>query len=139
MHEVLQHTADIRIRVVAPTREALFTEAVEALMEAMRPTPPRSLADARDDMSHARDDVIVEAPDLTSLLVDFLGEVLLRCHIRREAYTVARISLTHTTATATLEARAVEGFEDDVKAVTYHEADVRETDNGWTTTLVLDV
>ena len=139
MHEILQHTADIRIRVVAPSLEALFMEAVDGLMEAMKPIPlggPVSSPAAAEDSGAP---LALEAPDLTSLLVDFLGEVLLRCHIRREAYTVARISLTDTTATATLEARPVEGFEEDVKAVTYHEADVRQTDEGWMTTLVLDV
>jgi SHS2 domain-containing protein len=133
LHEVLQHTADIRIRVVAPTREELFREAVDALMEAMKPVAAARIARV------ARDDIAVESPDLTSLLVDFLGEVLLRCHTRRHSWSVVRISLTDQSADAELKGTPVEHFEEDVKAVTYHEADVRQTGDGWTTTLVLDV
>ncbi len=131
MYEILQHTADVRFRVTAATLEELFREAVDGLMEAMKPltrgegTPPETLT--------------IDAGDLTSLLVDFLGEILLRCHVRRQSYELARISLSGTSLTATLRAHAVEGFAEDVKAVTYHEADVRRVDGDWTTMLVLDV
>jgi SHS2 domain-containing protein len=131
LHEILQHTADVRLRIVAPTLDALFAEAVDALMEVMKPLS-RSVSTTEEAIS-------MDADDLTSLLVDFLGEILLRCHIRRQAYTVAKISLAESSLTATLHARRVEQFEEDVKAVTYHEADVRKGSEGWETTLVLDV
>lgn len=132
MFEVIQHTADIRIRVEAATLEELFEDALRGLMEFM--------AGGAVAGESANDDIVVEAPDTTALLVDFLNEALTRAHLRRALFSGVTFSeLAETHLRATLHAAAVE-LAEDVKAVTYHEADVRRTADGrWTTMLVLDV
>ena len=131
MYEILEHTTDVRLRVVARDREQLFRESVEALMASMKVDAHGSDAE--------RETVELDAPDLTALLVDFLGEILLRAQIHQRAYEVIELlSLGGTHLEAVLESRAA-WFGEDVKAVTYHEADVRETSNGWTTNLILDI
>jgi SHS2 domain-containing protein len=87
------------------------------------------------------DSIALHSVDRTALLVDFLNEALLRCHLRRHRYTAAEFaSLTETSLAATLTAAPVAAFHEDVKAVTYHEADVRRDANGsWRTVLVLDI
>ena len=135
MYELIQHTADIRIRVVARSVEELFRDSLRGLMHYISGglPPPRFLASARSD-------VWVDAPDRTALLVDFLNEALLRSHLDRVVFgDVTFASLTETSVAATLVATEADMAED-VKAVTYHEADVRQTDDGqWTTTIVLDI
>ena len=130
MFEIEQHTADIRLRIVAATVEELFADAVRGLMAVMKASP-------RGDAQ--QDSIEIDAPDLTALLVDFLNEVLLRCHTEQRAFEPESIVLRDHAITAGLTARAIDEFEEDVKAVTYHEAEVVETPDGWSTRLVLDV
>ena len=129
MWRVDQHTADIRIRVEAPALDELFADAMRALAGVMHPI---GTAGERVDAT-----IEVEASDLTALLVDFLNEVLTRAHIERAAFTETEFaSLTETSLRVTIRGARCEGFEEDVKAVTYHEAEVTPA---WSTTLVLDI
>ena len=132
MFAVAQHTADIRIEISANSPEELFADGVRGLMHVMRPQVSGESAIVT---------VEVESPDLTALLVDFLNELLLHCHTRGEAFEPESIVLhDHSAIWARLRTNPVIDFEEDVKAVTYHEADVRRAENGlWTTTIVLDV
>jgi SHS2 domain-containing protein len=131
--EILQHTADVRLRVTGKSLEELFAESVRALLAAMKAAP------AGEGEPFA-EGIVVDAPDVTALLVDFLGEVLLRTHIRQRMFDrIAIGSLTETRVEATISGPPAT-FEEDVKAVTYHEADVQHAPDGtWSTTLVLDI
>lgn len=131
MFEIVQHTADIRIRVAAASVEELFADAVRALMEVMKPAATTG---------GSRVTIEIDAPDLTAVLVDLLNELLLRCHTRGEAFEPESFVLGERSVVARLVASPATAFEEDVKAVTYHEADVRRTTAGsWETRLVLDV
>ncbi|HJW93524.1 MAG TPA: archease [Thermoanaerobaculia bacterium] len=131
MHELIAHTADVRFRIASETLEGLFAEAVAALTEFMQPA-------FIDDVVSASFEL--DAIDTTSLLVDFLSEVLTRCHVRHEAYeSVVFASLDALSLRASLRGRKARAFGEDVKAVTYHEAEVVQREGGWSTMLVLDI
>lgn len=132
MFELMQHTADVRMRVTAPTREELFADALRGLMSVVEPEGVTT-----DEVSA---EVEIGAPDITVLLVDFLNEALTRAHVRRESYSdVTFRHLTDTELAATLRGVRVHGFGEDVKAVTYHEADVDHREGQWSTLLVFDI
>jgi SHS2 domain-containing protein len=125
------HTADVRVRVAAATLEELFADAVRGLTEVMHPAGAGAPAAA---------EIELDALDATALLVDFLNEVLTRSHIEHAAFAEARFaSLTETALRATIWGARVEGFEEDVKSVTYHEARVVRDGGAWRVTLVLDI
>jgi SHS2 domain-containing protein len=128
------HTADVRLRVHAPTREALFVEAMRGLYDVMHATPG---ADARP----VSRELTIDSVNVTGLIVDFLNEILMHLQTGREVFTQAAFStLTDTDAICTVTGLAPAEVEEDVKAVTYHEADVRQdADGSWTTVLVLDI
>lgn len=132
MYEFLPHTADVRIRIEAPSLEELFRDALLALSAFVKPEgggEPRERA------------VEVEASGLTDLLVDFLNDALWRMHAYRETYQSLEIHrLSANRIEATIRGRSFQSIQEDVKAVTYHEADVRESAKGlWSTVVVLDV
>lgn len=127
--EIVEHTADVRIHVAAATVEDLFADSVRALMEVMRVD--------RGARTDHRAMLQIESPDLTALLVDFLNEVLARVLTERCGFEPESIVLEGMTVRAVL--RPLGPFEEDVKAVTYHQADVHRADGTWTTTLVLDI
>jgi protein archease len=129
--EILQHTADVRLRVTAASVEELFREAMLgmfAIMGAVRTDGQRS--EAR---------LTLDSVDRTDLLIDFLSAVLSRAHIEHAAFnSVSFERLTETTMDAVV-AGGQARFEQDVKAVTYHEADVRLVGGQWQTMLVFDI
>lgn len=144
VYEIVQHTADIRIHVRAASIEALFEDALLALMEvAYGPDVAPALsrrAPAEEPAPRLTRRDQIESGDRTALLVDFLNEALTQCHVDRRRYIAAAFSsLAETNLVATLTSVPAGEFYEDVKAVTYHEADVRHVNGTWETALVLDI
>ncbi|HVS30566.1 MAG TPA: archease [Thermoanaerobaculia bacterium] len=132
MFELQQHTADIRLLVRAATPEELFSDALRGMFAIMR--------GKFGTAQIVRRRFVVDSADRTSLLVDFLSEVLSSAHIGRELFDdVVFVKLTGTELIADVVGYSPVDFEQDVKAVTYHEADVRCENGMWTTTLVFDI
>ena len=131
MFEILQHTADVRLHVRSATVEDLFRDAMRGMFAIMNASSKGATITRR---------LSFDAIDRTSLLVDFLSEVLSRAQIDRAVFDDVRFErLTDTELTAEITGRSSAGFEQDVKAVTYHEAEVKETADGWETMLVFDI
>jgi SHS2 domain-containing protein len=130
----LEHTADVRMRVTAASLEDLFRDALAGTMALLDPR------DAQPTQAVQRR-IALAAPDVTALLVDFLNGALLEAVTQRECYDGAAFQLlTQTGLDAALSGRAVAAFGAEIKAVTYHEADVRRTPAGaWETLLVFDI
>ena len=102
---------------------------------------PLQIPDQREYVKTSERKIIVEAPDTTALLIDFLSEVLALSQINKEIY--GRMTFSHFSPTkveATLGGVMAEKFDEDIKAVTYHEADVRQNEKGeWETMIVFDI
>jgi SHS2 domain-containing protein len=131
--ELIHHTADVRLRVSAADLEELFRDAVRGMYAVMR-------AGRHDGPTLTREIAVDESADTTSLLVDFLNEVLNRAQIGQELFEEIRFTRFEATSlTAVLTGTASAEFEEDVKAVTYHEAEVRQENGVWTTMLVFDL
>jgi SHS2 domain-containing protein len=132
LFELVPHIADVRVHVTADTLEDLFRDAMRGMYEVMHAHP----GDERVERRIA----VHDSADTTSLLVDFLNEVLGRAHVGREMFTEAVFTrFDPTSLEATLTGVTPASFDEDVKAVTYHEAEVRRDERGWTTMLVFDI
>lgn len=134
MYEILEHTADVRMLVQGDSLEDLFSEALYGMMEILEPKV--------DDQKKVIERVIaIEATDTTTLLIDFLNEVLLSTQIHKEAYNKMIFKeLSQHSLEAILSGIAVQSFGEDIKAVTYHEAEVKRTEDGtWETMIVFDI
>jgi SHS2 domain-containing protein len=133
MFQLIHHTADVRVLVTADSLEDLFRDSVLGMYAVMR-------GEAHAGEPVQRTIAVDESADTTSLLVDFLNEVLNRAQIGRELFEdVTFTRFDATSLTAELKGRAPAEFEEDVKAVTYHEADVRLENGVWSTMLVFDL
>src|SRR5688572_23739664 len=118
MFELIAHTADVRLRVTASSMEELFRDAMRGMYAVMRAEPGNKPVQ--------RTIAVHDSADTTSLLVDFLNEVLHRAHVAREMFTDAAFSRFDATSLgATLTGVTPASFEEDVKTVTYHEAEIR--------------
>jgi SHS2 domain-containing protein len=132
-YEIIEHTADLRLKVCGRSLPELFSEAVSGMMSILAQGVKRGPNITRE--------VKVESANLTALLVDFLNEILTLCETNKEVYTeVVFGEFTETMLQAKLCGRSVRGFSEDIKAATYHEAKVSRNNKGeWETTLVFDI
>ena len=134
--EFLDHTADRRMVISGKNLEQLFTQGLIGLRQLLREnwqgTP------ANDTVERCID---VTAPDITSLLVDFLSDVLTYAHIDKAVYSEVDFEvLDEQHVKAKISGYRVDGFDEEVKAVTYHEAEVLKNEKGlWQSTIIFDI
>lgn len=142
--EILPHTADFRLKVYGATKEDLFRNALSGMFQAIKP----KAADCRyidnrlvcPDLP-ARHLVKIRSDNINSLLVDFLSETLYLSDVKDEAYLDAAIlKLTDTELEARIKGVKIQGFEAvEIKAVTYHELDIKRVGDYFETVIVFDI
>lgn len=130
-YEEIDHTADWAFRVTAPTLPELYTNAALAIF---------ALEGAIDAQSTLTRRVSVEGMDREALLVNWLNELLFLQETKHETYQKFELeAFSDTALQATIhgaEARPTTKF---IKAVTFHNLVITQTENGWETTIVVDV
>ncbi|MCI0471152.1 MAG: archease [Candidatus Aminicenantes bacterium] len=133
-YKIGSHTADLRIIVTGENIEKLFVSALAGMMSYLG---PRILEKPR----HIRRMIKIESLDKTALLVDFLNEVLSLSQINKESYDkIIFKKLAETKIEAEIFGNKVENFRQDIKAATYHEADIKKNEKGeLETVLVFDI
>ena len=134
-YKILEHTADLKMRVTGKTMEKLFQDAARGMMNFLK-----GKKDKRRTEKTTRT-IKTRSRDKTALLVDFLSEVLTLSQINKETYSgIIFKKLTEKEAEAELKGIPVLEFEEDIKAVTYHEADVKKNaQDMWATNIVFDI
>jgi len=132
-YEILEHKADLKIRVFGKTKEELFSNALLGMTESLKP-------DVKSDEEITRQ-IKINSPDLPALLVDFLSEVLYLIQTNKEIYNNVKFKkITNTEIEAELFGQKVERFGEDIKAVTYHQLDIhRKEDGTWEATVLFDI
>ncbi len=131
----LEHTADLRLQLQAPTPAALYRVALHALAEVVRGQPVREAACGSAPLA-------LSGTDPADLLVCLLNEALFR--LETEGQLVVDGELAQVTATrlaGTLRLLPVAGMPGllDVKAATYHELVWQSDDRGIVAEITLDL
>ena len=136
-YEIIDHTADIGIRVKGSSLEELFLHAAEGMFDILV-KPKRSLIPA---VSYP---VVVEADSVDQLLVHWLQELHL-------AFDMRKLVLTHFWIDEITPARVMGGgkgmkFDDtrhragtQIKAVTYHRLRVEQEGDEWIAEVIFDI
>jgi len=133
--ELLEHTADVGLRVWAPDLGGMFAEAARALIAVMG----KGVGAVTRSES-----VTLESTDLEALFVDWLSEVLFLFEARDVVAQKVEVAVSTDPCRlrAVIEGPSAEDFVEDgpaVKAVTYHRVSVQPSDAGWEATVYLDV
>jgi len=135
-YTLLNHTADLALRVEGTDLKDLFKNAGEALIGIMvtgttaaRPSPI---------------EISLSGQDLADLLVRWLGEILYL--LQGESLVVTSIALQHITLERLKAVVRSVPFDPEVheilaevKAVTYHRVEVKEERGRWEATFILDI
>jgi SHS2 domain-containing protein len=134
-HRFEEHTAEVLLRVEAPSLAALYAEAGRALAELLTDDPSRVSRTEPESL-------VVEAADRAALLVAFLDEIVFRAETRGRVYPEVVVErVTDRTLTATIRGGAPATWRTAVKAATWHRLLVAEAPDGdgFVATVVLDV
>lgn len=130
MYRWVEHTAEIELRIDAPTEEALLADALDAFRELVGREPAGE---------PARHDVVVVGSDRAVRLADWLEELVFLAETEDFVpERLAELDLAGDELRARVEGRRGRPAHL-VKAVTYHGLAVEERDDGWHARVVLDV
>jgi SHS2 domain-containing protein len=138
-YEILDHPADLKIRAFGKTKEELFLNMLKGMINSLK-------AEGLGEKMKKRE-IKITSPDLGALLVDFLSEVLYLNQVNKEIYTNIKFKKLSDPSAGSgqaelegeLEAQKVEGFGEDIKAVTYHGLDIHQENGTWQATVLFDI
>ncbi len=132
----LPHTADIRLHLSADSLEELFQAGFAAMNQIIKPN-----ACCKPCPCVINHTIELSSVDNTTLLIDFLSDVLTLSHEHKAVFCeLVFPKLNPAQLLASVGGRPANGFEEDLKAVTYHEANVKQNDKEqWETFLIFDI
>jgi len=143
--EILEHTTDLKIRVFGRTKEELFLNALLAMENGLKAEiknlyASRWIAEPYRQKPKTKN-IKVKSIDFSTLLVDFLSQVLYLNQVNKEIYSDFKISqFSDREIEGKLIGQRAESFGEDIKAVTYHNLDVHQKKDGsWEATILFDI
>ena len=140
-YETLEHPADLKIKILGENKEELFKNAFMSLTEALKPEKEKGGIEKERVIE-------IRSTDLPNLLVDFLSEILYLSQVKKEVYKDIKFrkfpgdskDLQKLEIKADLIGQRVRSFGEDIKAVTYHDLEIRQkSDDSFEATVLFDV
>lgn len=132
-YEEVEHTADRALRIYGINLKHLLTSAARGMTQIM-------VGDASKIPAEIEKSIQLQAIDAESLLVEWLSELAYWAEAEMLVFKKFRITdLTATRLQATLHGGKVAQLEKHIKAVTYHNLEIRKTPEGLEATIVFDV
>ena len=135
-YEVFEHTADIGLHAYGATLEELFIHAAQG-MESLMVAPEQIRTEVQRE-------VVVEGHDEISLLIAWLNELIFLFdteYLLFRDFTIDAISATRLTAQTVGEPYDARRHDlsSAIKAVTWHEASVEQSDDGYKARIIFDI
>ena len=135
-YQFLPHTADISLFLQADTLDEIFLAGLAGISQILKPGFCSGCTGAELEFP-----LRVESIDPTTLLIDFLSEVLTLSYLENGIFCKLNIMERNDKfIEAVVKGCKAEFFDEDIKAVTYHEAEIRQrTDGQWVTPVIFDI
>lgn len=139
-YEYLEHTADIKFRAYGKTLEEVFENSALAMFNVIINTEKVS--------GNTPKEIFLKSPDLESLLVDWLSELLYVFEVDEIVFREFRVEkVREEDGEYSITAQALgeefypdsHPFETEIKAVTYNQLEIAKTDDGWKAQVVVDI
>jgi SHS2 domain-containing protein len=132
--EEVSHTADLEIRVWGGDLNSLFKAASEGMFHLS------GIEDSEEGFSSVKESISLDAMDNEGLLILFLEELLYRLTEDYMLFSVEKLSINNECSLkARLKGTQIRSYQRDIKAVTYHRLNIRETDQGYEVNIVFDI
>ena len=129
--EELVHTADLAIKVWAADFTSLLWESAYGMYDLMN----------IEQNSSYQVTATFTIPDGSqeTILVDFLNELLFRVEEKMEKFDSFSFTREDEGLEVAAQGHPIKSVQREIKAVTFHNLDIRETDSGMTTEITFDV
>ena len=131
IYEVLEHPADLKIRAYGKDLPELFSNTLKGMFGSCRPKMTNE---------NVVREIQIKADSLENLLVDFLSEALYLSDINNEIYLDADFQiLTDKELKAKIKGQKVAGLDIEIKAVTWHDLEIKKEGEQWQATVLFDI
>ena len=132
--EILEHPADLKIRVFGKDLKEIFENSMKAMEENLRPEIDFS------SKSEIEREIKIKSLNWETLLVDFLSEILYLSLTYKETYQkIEFLKFKEFEIEAKIFGKKVKRFGLEIKAVTYHDLEIKKTENNWQATILFDI
>lgn len=131
--QILEHKADLKIRVFGKDRKDLFKNALEGMFKAAK------YEGEKDKITKRK--LKISSFDPSSLLVDFLAEILYFSEVNKEVYDIIEFDVFgEKNIKGTLFGRKLKRMGVQIKAVTYHSLNIEQRKDGsWEAVILFDI
>jgi SHS2 domain-containing protein len=132
----LPHTADIRMLIEGETLQKLFMAGVKGMANILK----ENICDQTYKFN-TKTRIKTSSLDDTNLLIDFLSDVLTHTYTNKTIYCKVNVlSIEKYHIVADVFGIETNDFDEEIKAVTYHEAEVKKNKNNqWETCVIFDI
>jgi SHS2 domain-containing protein len=132
-YEILEHKADLKIRIFGKTKEELFENAMVGMFEAAKYEK-----EVKNQKSKVK--IKITSADLPSLLVDFLSKVLYLVETKKLVFEKVKFKkFTDKKIEANLIGRPLKRMGVHIKGVTYHDLNIHQEKGKWEATILFDI
>ncbi len=133
-YKILEHKADLKIRVFGKTKEELFENAMVGMFEAARYKKELKTRNSKVKIK-------IRSIDLPSLLVDFLSEILYLVETKKLVFGKINFKkFSNKAIEATLIGKKLKRMGVHIKAVTYHGLILKQKeDKSWIAEILFDI
>ncbi|MGB2963709.1 MAG: archease [Anaerolineales bacterium] len=132
--EEVAHTADLEIRVWGSDMVSIFRQAAAGMIQLL------GVDDLEGGISSVKQTIKLEAMDYEGLLILFLEELLYRLTEDYMMYEVGKLTISSEfSLKAQLKGTQIKSYQRDIKAVTYHNLNIKNTASGYEVNIVFDI
>jgi len=131
-YKILEHISDLKIRAFGKNKKELFLNVMIGMFEG---------AKYEKEEEEIKREIKVSSKDLSSLLVDFLSEILYFCETNREVYHNIKFKkMTDKNIEGILIGKKLKRMGVQIKGVTYHDLDISQRKDGiWQAIILFDI
>ena len=127
----VSHRADVAIKVWSKDPNGLFIQAACGLYCLMGVEKGN-----KRNISRA---INLDESDLETLLIRFLNELILDVQLKSVMYEELNFRIQQKSLYGELKGKKITGFVREIKAATFHECNISQTDAGYETVIVFDI
>jgi len=133
-YQILEHKADLKIKVFGKTKEELFENAMVGMLKAAK-------YQKKLKSQNSKVKIKIKSMDLPSLLVDFLSEILYLVETKKIVFEKIEFKkFKENEIEAILIGKPLKRMGVHIKGVTYHDLDIhQEKDKTWQATILFDI
>jgi len=133
-YQILEHKADLKIKVFGKTKEELFENAMVGMLKAAK-------YQKKLKSQNSKVKIKIKSMDLPSLLVDFLSEILYLVETKKMVFEKVEFKkFKENEIEAILTGKPLKRMGVHIKGVTYHDLDIhQEKDKTWQATILFDI